>query len=89
MPASTAKTTKPARASRAPAGAAAAPALEFKVKDLSLARAQGVIQALLARYPDFGKVKDKFVADGMGWDKPLANDALSRRVEIRVIPPEE
>jgi NitT/TauT family transport system substrate-binding protein len=60
-----------------------------KVKELSLARSQGVIAALLQRYPDFGKQKDKFVADGMGWDKPLANDALSRRVEIRVIPPEE
>ena len=59
-----------------------------KVKDLSQQRAQGVIDALLKKYPDFGKQKDKFVAQGQGWDKPLANDALSRRVEIKVLPPE-
>jgi NitT/TauT family transport system substrate-binding protein len=59
-----------------------------KVRQLSEARAQGVIQAILKKYPDFSKQKDKFVAKGVGWDKPLANDALSRRVEIRVLSPE-
>lgn len=59
-----------------------------KIKALSEARAKGVIDALIAKFPDFKGQKDKFFAKGMGWDKPLANDALSRRVEIKVLPPE-
>lgn len=59
-----------------------------KVRLLSEARAQGVINAILKKFPDYAKQKDKFVAKGYGWEKPLANDALSRRVEIRVLSPE-
>jgi ABC-type nitrate/sulfonate/bicarbonate transport system substrate-binding protein/outer membrane protein OmpA-like peptidoglycan-associated protein len=59
-----------------------------KVKQLSQERAQGVVDAILAKFPDFKKEPDKFVAEGMGWEKPLASDALSRRVEIRVLSPE-
>jgi NitT/TauT family transport system substrate-binding protein len=60
-----------------------------KVRKLSEARAQGVIAAILKKFPDFAKQKDKFVARGVGWEKPLANDALSRRCEVRVLSPEE
>ena len=60
-----------------------------KVKDLSEARAKGVMAALIKKYPEFEKQKDKFFAQGSGWERPLANDALSRRVEIRVLPPEK
>ncbi len=60
-----------------------------KVRELSEARAKGVIDALVKKYPDFAKQKDKFFAQGFGWTRPLANDALSRRVEIRVLPPEK
>lgn len=59
-----------------------------RVKELSQSRAQGVIDALNKKFPEFAKQKHKFFAQGLGWDKPLANDALSRRVEIKVIPPE-
>jgi NitT/TauT family transport system substrate-binding protein len=58
-----------------------------KVKQLSELRAKGVVDAILAKYPSFKK--DQFVAQGLGWEKPLANDALSRRVEIRVLSPEQ
>src|SRR5262249_31141142 len=58
-----------------------------KVRQLSEARAQGVVAALIKKYPDWkDKAKDKFFAEGKGWTRPLANDALSRRVEIRVLP---
>lgn len=61
-----------------------------KVRQLSEQRAQGVIAALVKKYPDWKeKAKDKFFAEGKGWTRPLANDALSRRVEIRVLPPEK
>ncbi|MEZ0227445.1 MAG: phosphate ABC transporter substrate-binding/OmpA family protein [Planctomycetota bacterium] len=60
-----------------------------KVRQLSESRAQGVIDALVKKYPQFGKQKDKFFAQGVGWARPLANDALSRRVEVRVLPPEK
>ncbi len=56
-----------------------------KVRQLSELRAKAVVDAIIARYPEFAKQKDKFVARGLGWEKPLANDALSRRVEVRVL----
>jgi len=59
-----------------------------RVKQLSQSRAQAVIDAMVKKYPEYAKDKDKFVAQGLGWDKPLANDALSRRVDIKVLPPE-
>jgi len=57
------------------------------LKDLSEKRGKGVIEAVLKRFPDLKK--EQFHAAGAGWEKPLANDALSRRVEIRVLAPEE
>jgi NitT/TauT family transport system substrate-binding protein len=57
------------------------------LKELSERRAKGVIEGVLKRFPDLKK--EQFHAAGGGWEKPLANDALSRRVEIRVLAPEE
>ncbi|PKL50973.1 MAG: hypothetical protein CVV42_01340 [Candidatus Riflebacteria bacterium HGW-Riflebacteria-2] len=60
------------------------------VKDLSTARAEAVKRALVDKYK-FDP--SKFVVEGAGWDKaadssnPL-NQALNRRVEVSVFPPE-
>ena len=59
------------------------------VKELSERRAKGVVEALIKKFPEFEKQRDKFLAEGVGWAEPLANDALSRRVEIKVLSPEE
>ncbi len=60
------------------------------VKDLSNARAEAVKRALIDNYKFDSK---KFVVEGAGWDKPAdpdnpMNQALNRRVEISVYPPE-
>lgn len=60
------------------------------VKDLSLNRAEAVKRALVDKYKFDPK---KFVVEGSGWDKPAdpsnpMNQALNRRVEISVFPPE-
>ncbi len=61
------------------------------VKDLSLARAEAIKQALIERYK-FDP--NKFIVQGAGWDNPAddkdpENHALNRRVEINVYPPEQ
>jgi len=61
------------------------------VKDLSLARAEAIKQALIAKYK-FDP--DKFNIAGKAWDEPADpsdpnNHALNRRVEISVYPPEQ
>jgi len=58
------------------------------VKALSERRARGVLTAVFMKYPIFKKQKDRFIAQGYGWSKPLATNALSRRVEITVLSPE-
>lgn len=60
------------------------------VKDLSLNRAEAVKRALVEKYKFDPK---KFVVEGDGWDKPAddanpMNQALNRRVEVSVFPPE-
>ncbi|MDD2999230.1 MAG: phosphate ABC transporter substrate-binding/OmpA family protein [Candidatus Riflebacteria bacterium] len=60
------------------------------VKDLSLNRAEAVKKALVDKFKFDPK---KFVVEGDGWDKPADSDnpmnqALNRRVEISVFPPE-
>lgn len=60
------------------------------VQRLSQARAQAVVDALVAQ---FKFPKEKFTAQGMAWDQPAnpedpQNHALNRRVEIRVFPAE-
>jgi len=60
------------------------------VRTLSLDRANGVKKALVEKY-DFDP--DKFVVEGMGWNEPAdpddpENNALNRRVEIKVYSPE-
>ncbi|GAB4279012.1 MAG: hypothetical protein Kow0029_22620 [Candidatus Rifleibacteriota bacterium] len=60
------------------------------VKDLSTARAEAVKRALIDNFKFDPK---KFVVEGLGWDKPAdpdnpLNQALNRRVEISVYPPE-
>jgi NitT/TauT family transport system substrate-binding protein len=59
-----------------------------RVKELSEQRARGVLLALINKFPQFKDQKDRFFTAGEGWDKPLETDALSRRVEIKVMPPE-
>jgi NitT/TauT family transport system substrate-binding protein len=61
------------------------------VEQLSLDRAQAVKQALIAKYK-FDP--NKFVVEGKAWDVPAdpadpMNQALNRRVEISVYPPEK
>jgi NitT/TauT family transport system substrate-binding protein len=61
------------------------------VKDLSLARAEAIKRALSEK---FKFDPNKFSIEGKGWDVPAdANDpenqALNRRVEISVFPPEQ
>jgi ABC-type nitrate/sulfonate/bicarbonate transport system substrate-binding protein len=61
------------------------------VKDLSLARAEAVKQALIQK---FKFDPNKFIVEGKGWDQPFdpadaTNQALNRRTEISVYPPEE
>jgi len=61
------------------------------VRDLSLARAEAIKQALISKYK-FDP--NKFTIEGKGWDEPAdpsapANHALNRRVEISVYPPEQ
>lgn len=60
------------------------------VKELSVARAEAIKTALIQKYK-FDP--NKFVVKGVGWDKPFdlaepLNQALNRRVEISVYPPE-
>lgn len=60
------------------------------VKDLSMNRAEAVKRALVDKFKFDPK---KFVVEGSGWDKPAdptnpMNQALNRRVEISVFPPE-
>ncbi len=60
------------------------------VKELSTARANGVKEALVQKYK-FDP--NKFVVEGKGWEVPAEesdpmNQALNRRVEISVYPPE-
>jgi len=64
---------------------------EQAVKDLSLARANSIKQALIEKYK-FDP--NKFQVEGKGWDVPFdendpMNQALNRRVEISVFPPEQ
>jgi outer membrane protein OmpA-like peptidoglycan-associated protein len=61
-----------------------------EVKNLSLARAEAVKKALVAKYK-FDP--NKFTIEGKGWDAPAdpsdtLNQALNRRVEIAVYPVE-
>ncbi len=61
------------------------------VRDLSLARAEAIKQALIDK---FKFDPNKFIVQGVGWDKPAdpkdpLNQALNRRVEINVYPPEQ
>jgi flagellar motor protein MotB len=64
---------------------------EQAVKDLSLARAEAIKQALIDKYKFDA---NKFIIEGKGWDEPADpadayNQALNRRVEISVFPPEQ
>jgi NitT/TauT family transport system substrate-binding protein len=61
------------------------------VRDLSLARAEAIKRALIDKYK-FDP--NKFSIEGKGWDVPADpsapdNNALNRRVEISVFPPEQ
>ncbi len=61
------------------------------VRDLSLARAEAIKQGLISKYKFDPK---KFIIEGKGWDQPAdpadpGNQALNRRVEISVFPPEQ
>ena len=61
------------------------------VKDLSLARAEAIKQALIEK---FKFDPNKFIVQGVGWEKPAdpkdpLNHVLNRRVEINVYPPEQ
>jgi flagellar motor protein MotB len=61
------------------------------VRDLSLARAEAIKRALSDK---FKFDPDKFTIEGKGWDEPAdasdpSNNALNRRVEISVYPPEK
>jgi NitT/TauT family transport system substrate-binding protein len=61
------------------------------VRDLSLSRAEAIKQALIEK---FKFDPNKFIVQGVGWDKPAdpkdpLNQALNRRVEINVYPPEQ
>jgi flagellar motor protein MotB len=61
------------------------------VRELSLARAEAIKRALIEK---FKFDPNKFIIEGKGWDVPSdANDpnnqALNRRVEISVYPPEQ
>jgi ABC-type nitrate/sulfonate/bicarbonate transport system substrate-binding protein len=68
------------------------PAQDVKaVKDLSMARAEAIKQALISKYKF---PVNKFTINGKGWDVPADpadpyNQALNRRVEISVYPPEQ
>ncbi len=61
------------------------------VRDLSLSRSEAIKQALISKYKFDPK---KFIVEGKGWDVPAdssdpMNQALNRRVEISVFPPEQ
>jgi NitT/TauT family transport system substrate-binding protein len=61
------------------------------VRDLSLSRAEAIKKALIEK---FKFDPNKFVVQGAGWDKPAdirdpGNQAMNRRVEINVYPPEQ
>ena len=61
------------------------------VRDLSLARAESIKRALIEK---FKFDPNKFSIEGKGWDVPADpgapdNQALNRRVEISVFPPEQ
>jgi flagellar motor protein MotB len=60
------------------------------VKQLSTDRADAVKQALVKKY---NFAPNKFMVEGKAWDEPAdgddpMNQALNRRVEIAVYPPE-
>ena len=64
---------------------------EAAVKELSFSRASAIKEALIEKYK-FSP--DKFIVEGKGWETPAdpaspMNQALNRRVEISVFPPEE
>jgi hypothetical protein len=52
---------------------------------LTLRRAEETVRAVCRRFP--GLDATRFAAAGAGWDRPLETDALSRRLEIRVLAP--
>jgi NitT/TauT family transport system substrate-binding protein len=61
------------------------------VRDLSLARAEAIKRSLIEK---FKFDPNKFTIEGKGWDQPADpnepnNQALNRRVEISVFPPEQ
>jgi hypothetical protein len=61
------------------------------VRDLSLARAEAIKRSLIEK---FKFDPNKFSIEGKGWDQPAdpsaaSNQALNRRVEISVFPPEQ
>jgi len=61
------------------------------VRDLSLQRAEAIKRALIDK---FKFDPNKFSVEGKGWDVPAdpndpMNQALNRRVEISVFPPEQ
>lgn len=63
---------------------------ESSVKALSLSRATAIKDALIGKYKF---PADKFIVEGVGWAKPAdaaspMNQAVNRRVEISVFPPE-
>ncbi|MFC1706556.1 ABC transporter substrate-binding protein [Planctomycetota bacterium] len=59
------------------------------VKALSERRARGVVTALKGKFPIFKEQAERFVVEGEGWEKPLKTHALSRRVEVTVLSPEQ
>jgi NitT/TauT family transport system substrate-binding protein len=64
---------------------------ESEVKSLSSERAEAIKRALIDK---FKFDPNKFVVEGKGWDQPADpadphNNAMNRRVEISVYPPEE
>jgi outer membrane protein OmpA-like peptidoglycan-associated protein len=61
------------------------------VKELSMNRANSVREALVQK---FSMEPNRFVVDGMGWDRPADakepfNHAKNRRVEVKVYPAEK
>lgn len=63
---------------------------EASVKELSQDRAAAIKAALIEKYKF---PAEKFIVEGMGWSVPAdaaqpTNQALNRRVEISVFPPE-
>jgi NitT/TauT family transport system substrate-binding protein len=62
------------------------------VKELSLNRANAVMEALLKKYPELDR--GRFAVEGLGWDRPADsndpnNHARNRRVEVKVFTAEK